>query len=317
MIVDPVLIIGAPRSGTSLLQKILRNHPAFWSLPSESELIWDQFCHPQLRDWSSECMEQQSITTEDRQQLLELFELYMRPASFWKPFEKANLIWGFKRMPIIRRLLRNLYKQAFPLIPIFSGKTKEKRLLEKTASNCFRLDYVNEVFPNAKIIYPTRDGRNNVNSLINAWLHPTRFFTYAVPAPLNINGYPHKGWKFILPPKWRDYTNRSLQELCAFQWRSCHEAMLNETSKDKYQGRVLRLKLEDLVTDPQIEIERIAKFVDIPFDHYLQSTAARMPIVNSQDNDVSLTKWRGKNRTLIEEILPTIEPMMQRLGYEI
>ena len=43
MIVNPVLIIGAPRSGTSMLQKVLRNHPAFWSLPSEGDMIWDQF----------------------------------------------------------------------------------------------------------------------------------------------------------------------------------------------------------------------------------------------------------------------------------
>jgi hypothetical protein len=118
-------------------------------------------------------------------------------------------------------------------------------LLEKTASNCFRLGYVTGVFPDAKIIYPVRDGRNTVNSMINAWRHPERFFTYDVPMELHIEGYVHGRWKFVLPPGWRDYTRRSLAEVCAFQWRSCHEFMLAETAKEQYRDRVLRIRLEE------------------------------------------------------------------------
>ncbi len=317
MIVDPVLIIGAPRSGTSLLQKILRNHPVFWSLPSESDMIWDQYCHPKLRGWDSECMDETDIIDEDRTTLLTNFENYMRPATFWKPFEKTNLIWGFKRIPLLRTMMRGTFKRVLPILSLLNTKEKKKRLVEKTASNCFRLGYVNEVFPDAKIIYPMRDGRNNVNSLINAWLDPTRFYTYDVPANLSIEGYPHKRWKFVLPPGWRDYTNRSLAELCAFQWCSCHEAMLAETVKNKYEGRVLRLKLEDLIAQPEQQLAGIADFIGIPYDDYLRSVAADLPVVNSPDNDVSEQKWLGKNREVIETVMPVIAPMMSRLGYEI
>lgn len=317
MIVKPVLIIGAPRSGTSLLQKILRNHPVFWSLPSESDMIWDQFCHPRLRGWDSECLDESDITTEDRDAILKMFEDYMRPASFWRPFEKTNVIWGFRRAPLVRQLLRAAFKHMLPLLKVPSSANNEKRLLEKTASNCFRLGYVNEVFPDAKIIYPVRDGRNNINSLINAWMHETRFFTYDVPEHLNIENYPHQGWKFVLPSGWRNYVDRPLAEVCAFQWLSCHQSMLNEIAKKKYEGRVLRVRLEDITTNPGHELARIAEFIDLPYDDYFRSVAREMPVVNSQDNDVSTEKWMGKNRGMVEEVLPQITPMMRQLGYEV
>lgn len=317
MIVRPVLIVGAPRSGTSMLQQILRNHPAFWSLPSESDIIWDQFCHPALHRWESECLDRQNLTAADRDQILKLFEDYMRPASFWRPFETTNLIWGFRRVPAIRKLMRSVFKGVFPLVNRLSSQSREKRLLEKTASNCFRLDYVTEVFPDAKIIYPSRDGRNNVNSLINAWLHAQRFFTYDVPAKLKIEGYPHHGWKFVLPPGWRDYTRRSLAEVCAFQWRACHEAMLSEIVKDKYRNRVLRLRLEDLVAEPESQLSALAEFLELPYDDYFKALANDLPVVNSPDNDVSLDKWRGKNYEIIKQVMPQIAPTMRRLGYDV
>lgn len=316
MIVKPVLIVGAPRSGTSMLQKVLRNHPSFWSLPSESDMIWDQFCHPALHGWESESLDEGDITAADKAEILRLFEAYMRPASFWRPFEKANVIWGFRRVPAARKLMRGTFKRLFPLISRLSHRTREKRLLEKTASNCFRLALVNEVFPDAKIIYPTRNGLNNVNSLINAWRHPDRFFTYDVPERLDIAGYDHGRWKFVLPPGWREYTNRPLAEVCTFQWQACHESMLAETGKQKYRGRVYRIKLEDVVDNPQAQLRALADFIEVPYDDYFEKVAADLPVVNSPDNVVSPDKWRGENRDMIEQIRPMIAGTMRKLGYE-
>jgi hypothetical protein len=317
MIVNPVLIIGAPRSGTSMLQKVLRNHPAFWSLPSEGDMIWDQFCDPGLRGWDSEVLEADDVTDEDRERILELFEDYIQPATYWRPFERTNVIWGFRRVPALRKMMRATFSTMQPIITKLRGRSHPKRLLEKTTSNCFRLGYVDKVFPDAKIIYPIRDGRNTVNSLINSWRHPDRFFTYKVPAELHIEGYEHDRWKFVLPPGWRDYTDRSLAEVCAFQWRSCHEHMLAETAKEQYRGRVIQVRLEEFVADPKQQMARLAEFLDLEYDDYFKSAAADLPVVNSPDNDVSRDKWQGENRQLIEQVMPMITPMMERLGYEV
>jgi len=317
VIVKPVLIVGAPRSGTSMLQKVLRNHPEFWSLPSESDMIWDQFCHPALRGWESEVLQESDLTDADRKQILELFENYIRPATFWRPFEKMNLIWGFRRVPVVRKLMRTMFATLLPVMTRLRGASQPKRLLEKTASNCFRLGYVSRVFPDAKIIYPVRDGRNTINSMINAWRHPDRFFTYNVPAELRISGYDHNGWKFVLPPGWREYTDRSLAEVCAFQWRSCNEFMLAETAKEQYCGRVMRIHLEEFVANPEHQLATLANFLGLEYDDYFRAAAADLPVVNSPDNDVSRDKWRGENRRLIEQVLPIIAPTMERLNYEI
>ncbi len=316
MIIDPVLIVGAPRSGTSLLQKILRNHPVFWSLPSESDIIWDRYCHPRFRGWESECLDEKDITPRMRQQILRKFECYMWPAKTWGPIEKTDLIWGFRRIPMTRALYRLAFRHISPLFHSFARQGKPRRLVEKTASNCFRLGFVNEVFPDARIVHPVRDGRNSVNSLINAWMHPKRFYTYDVPEKLDIKGYPHGRWKFVLPPDWRDYTNRPLEEVCAFQWRSCNEVMLAETAKSKYEGRVLRLKLEDLADDPDHWLRALADFVGLPYDDYFREIADNLPVINSADNDTSQDKWQRQNREMVERIAPMIAPTMHRLKYE-
>lgn len=262
-------------------------------------------------------MDEGELTPKDRDAILKMFEAYIRPANFWGPLERTNLIWGFGRTPLLRKLMRSTFEHLLPLTSIFAGRGEEKRLLEKTASNCFRLGYVDKVFPNCKIIYPVRDGRNSVNSLINAWQHPKRFFTYDVPESLNIGGYEHNRWKFVLPEGWRDYTGRSLAEVCAFQWRACHEAMMAETAKEKYRGRVFRLKLEDLVEEPNQRLAELANFLDLPFDDYFKSIANNLPVVNSPDNNTDIDKWRGENKAIIEDVMDMILPTMRRLDYRV
>lgn len=316
MIIKPILIIGAPRSGTSLLQKILRNHPALWSLPSESELIWNQYCHPKLRGWTSEHLTAADITPEIKAELLNQFERYLCPAQFWTPLERKNLIWGFRRLPLVRKLLRPVYQYGFPFTQKLLWRNTNKRMIEKTTSNCLRLGFVNEVFPDARIIYITRDGRNNINSLLNAWLHPSRFFTYDVPAQMNISGYQYDKWKFVLPPGWRAYLNRSLEAVCAFQWQSCHQCLLAEIAKPLYHNRVLQLKLEALSDEPHDWIKKITAFVELPYDDYFQSVATALPIINSPDHNIAADKWQQQHRQQIERIIPTIGPTMKALGYD-
>ncbi len=48
----PISIIGAPRSGTSLLFHIFTSHPDLWSLYGESERIIRRYFHPQKTGWS-------------------------------------------------------------------------------------------------------------------------------------------------------------------------------------------------------------------------------------------------------------------------
>lgn len=48
-------------------------------------------------------------------------------------------------------------------------KSGKKLLVEKTPSNCFRIKYLQSVFPEAKFIYVTRDGRDVAHSAMKEW----------------------------------------------------------------------------------------------------------------------------------------------------
>ena len=312
----PIFIIGAPRSGTSLFQKIVRSHPSVWSLPSESDMIWDRFCHPSLRGWESEVMRAADVTDEAKHVIQRMYAEYTMPASFWRKIEKTNIIWASKRNRSLRLFFKPLYRKFFPLLQRLSVKPNvEKRLLDKTASNCFRLAYINEIFPDAKIIYPTRDGRSSVNSLINGWKNPDRFFTYKVPISLNIEGYEHQGWKFMLPPGWEKYKASTIEEVCAFQWVACHKAMQAEICKPKYTGRVKIVKLEDLIKSPIAQITQLLEFVELDVSLFPMKALETLPIVNSPDNIASPEKWKNQNKALVERVFPKIEKMMTILEY--
>lgn len=314
-LIKPVIIIGAPRSGTSTLQMILRHYPGFWSLPSESDMIWDLFCHPALRKWSSEYMSESNFYPSLQARIHREFNRFLCPSSFWDRYGSPDVIWSFDRNQRVRKLFKPLYRFLFPVLQFYFRSGKNRRMVEKTASNCFRLGFVNEVFPDALFVYITRDGRNNVNSLINAWLHPSRFFTYDLPEEIHISGCPHKKWKFVLPPGWREYLNCSLEEVCAFQWRACHAHVLKSIQGKINDARVYRMKLEDLQAKPVSVLQELARFCEIEYNAYLESLAKNLPVVNSQDRVIMQDKWKAQNRERIERILPEIEPMMKELGY--
>ena len=50
----PILIVGMPRSGTTMLFQVLRASDALGSRPSEGHNIWRRFHHPRKSGWSSD-----------------------------------------------------------------------------------------------------------------------------------------------------------------------------------------------------------------------------------------------------------------------
>jgi LPS sulfotransferase NodH len=58
---EPIFIIGAPRSGTSLLYAILRasSRTAHW--PGEAHEVWEYDYHPALRGWESNALDETDI----------------------------------------------------------------------------------------------------------------------------------------------------------------------------------------------------------------------------------------------------------------
>ena len=212
---------------------------------------------------------------------------------------------------LTRSLRRSLWTVAAPF-----RRNGSVRLLEKTPDNCLRIPFIQAVFPDASFIYLKRDGRANINSLIEGWKAGTRFEQYAVPVALNIRGYDGGGWRFGLPPGWRDFVSRPLEEVCAYQWLTYNDAVLRVADSLAPAGRLLPVKYEDLTRRPSEALKTITAFLGIPFERHMDRYDRKLPIVSNM-TDPEPDKWKRQNPAAIERIVPMIRPTMHRMGYAL
>jgi hypothetical protein len=268
---QPIFIIGAPRSGTSLLYAILRQSSALKHWPGESHEIWEADYHPALRGWDSNALDASDID----------------------PDAAARI------------------RRSFFLV---TGK--KHRLIDKTPRNALRVPFVDALFPAARFIFIKRDGRENINSLINAWRTP-RYRTYELPEPHSIPGVDPKWWKFVLYPGWREDRSGPLEVVTAKQWiHSNGYAMSGFERVDR--DRWLELRYEDLVDAPVEEVGRVMGFLDIAYEGAVRDRAAAT--ATTPINTVTPPergKWRKENPGEIEAVTGLIRPTMERMGYEV
>jgi hypothetical protein len=195
----------------------------------------------------------------------------------------------------------------------------ERRYLDKTPRNSLQVPYLHALFPDAMFVFLARDGRAVVSSLINGWRDTSGMFPgRAVSRPLRIRGYDGDRWKFVVPPGWEAYTDgRALEEVCAFQWRACTEAIL--AAKEAIpSSQWVETRYERLTAAPEEEAERLLRALDLPVDRAVLETAAGLDRqVSKATSPPRPDKWREENPEEIERILPVIAPAMARLGYPV
>lgn len=95
------------------------------------------------------------------------------------------------------------------------------RFLEKTPKNALRIPFLDRIFPDARFIVLWRDPRENLGSIIDAW-RSGRWKTYN-----GLPGFAGP-WSLLLPPGWRAMNGRPLEEIAAFQWDSTYRIVLND-----------------------------------------------------------------------------------------
>jgi hypothetical protein len=194
-----------------------------------------------------------------------------------------------------------------------------RRYLDKAPRNCFRATYLHALFPDAWFIHLKRDGRASVSSLITGWRAPGMMFPGTrMPAPLSIHGYTGTTWKFIVPPGWEAYaTGKTLAEVCAFQWVAANQAILDARERIG-DGHWIELSYEAFVDAPQEETMRLLDRIGLPADPEVVAYAGDLDHhVTKAVTPPSPDKWRSENPGEIEQVMPLIEPMMRRLGYEV
>ena len=95
------------------------------------------------------------------------------------------------------------------------------RLLEKTPKNALRVPFLLEVFPDARFVFLHREVRANLGSMMEAW-RAGGWVTYRHLAGWN------GPWSLLLPPGYEQLRDRPLEEVVAFQWRTANEMILDD-----------------------------------------------------------------------------------------
>lgn len=308
---NPVIIIGCPRSGTTLLFRILSTSPDLWSLYRESNDIWNDFYKVSGKDFKNEILTSSDLTEKMKTFLLNEFNKHTFNSYNIGFLVREHLLKGKIQGSILNLIcgLNLLYKDAF---------LKEYRIVEKTPKNCFRISFIDKLFDGCKFIYIKRDGRSNISSLIEGWKAPDKYIRgQAMDIKLNIKGYTGdngKHWKYVLPPGWESYVSKSLEEVCAFQWISSNGAAVNGL-KSIENKRKCTISYEELTENTFKTAKSICEFVDIPFSNEIQKISKEPPLVNIVTKPHK-DKWK-RNINLLQNIYPVIEPMMTELGYSL
>ena len=130
------------------------------------------------------------------------------------------------------------------------ARALDRPLVIKTPSLAYRLPYLRRLFKGwrFRVLHLVRGPGAAINGLVDGWRYPTGFFSHRLD--LAIQGYSElypfgQWWNFDLPPGWSEWRSAHLNQVCGFQWRSAHGAILDFL--DSHPGiEAHRVHFEDL-----------------------------------------------------------------------
>ena len=278
----PIIILAAPRSGSTLLFETLVEARDIWSIGGESHGIIEgvKALNPNF-----------SLVDSNR-----LTEAHASDA----------IVRLMRRR--FARLLRDRDGREF----IHHTDIRQLRFIEKTPKNALRVPFMEKVFPGALYIFLFRDVRANLSSMMEAW-RARRWITYP-----KLPGWKGPPWSLLLPPGWQNLNGRPLQEICAFQWRSANRIVLEDLQKIPRQ-RWTTVNYQSLLDEPQATIEALCRFAGLETDERLLSRLQKpLPLSRYTHTRPAADKWR-KNGREIESVLDSLcglEAQLGLLGYQ-
>lgn len=203
------------------------------------------------------------------------------------------------------------------------------RLAEKTPSNCLRLPFLQEIFPDAYFVHIFRDGRAVVHStdrVTRTQTPDTHWYAKRllgtpiwewpafVPRAWQTLGRRLLGREMAFwgprPPGWKDWLREDdRMKLLALQWRHTIEPVLafrEQVDADRW----LDLRYEELVAAPGRHAERVQNFAQ------LTPSAEFVRHLEDECHSDRVDAWRqGLDEGALRRIRPVLEPALERLGY--
>ncbi|WP_081621784.1 sulfotransferase [Thioalkalivibrio sp. ALE11] len=307
----PVIILGAPRSGTSLMHRILRGLPGSVSTARESGEIWGPRTHPEHFEWRGE-MAPGAVPEEEVAQIHRELARAALPAALWRRADASDVSARQREGGRIARLAAPAYRAVVRARGQLWRSTLKRRLVDKSVHNGLWTELLERCFPDARFVHIVREPEATLASMRDGWLDPDRFFTYKVPGGLGIPDYPHQHWNFPLPEGWESVRDAPLAVVVAFQWRRIQEGILGLESRVPRE-RFLRVRLEDLSMEPRRVLGEVAQFLNLEDGEGLRRYADGLPVVNARPTEC--VQSGAGNPPIPADVLANLVPLAERLGY--
>lgn len=284
----PIFIVGAGRSGSSLLQNVLAEHPnVSWLTP---------LCHkypdkPSMNRVLMKTLDYPIIGALLKPKI-SIEECY----AFWEHYCKGFTAPYRDLLPedVTYKTKKNIQDTVPKLLT-----NKRNRLLAKF-TGWPRIGFLQEIFNDAKFIHILRDGRAVANSLLSVdwWL----------------------GWRGPQHWRWGELTlthkqeweknNKSFIVLAAIQWKLLMDAM-EHAKQFVNRDNMLEIKYEHLCSTPLEVFWNIIDFCDLEWSREFKDTVVRHSFRNRNN------KWRKDlnihQQKLIEDVLGDY---LERYGYK-
>lgn len=274
---QPLIILAAPRSGSTLLFEQLQKIAGFWSIGGESHIIYASL--PHLR------FENQQIDSGA------LNESHADPSTSAK--FRAALLY------LAKNHLGLSYGES-----VLAQNNTPITLLEKTPRNALCVPFLKAIFPKARFVYLYREAKPNIASIASAWLDGQssgRFVTYP-----QLADFDERKWCFLLPAGWRHMKHKSYVNIAAFQWCQANLAIINSL-----RGMPNRLHMsvsyESLISKPADTIKSIIDFCGLaaPNDLLINSKLALSRTTLTPPNAEKWKHYEAEINALLATIADT------------
>ncbi len=273
---QPVIIVSAPRAGSTLLFELLNQSQDAWTIGGESQAVIERIpeFHPRTHAFDSNRLTDKDASDTGVMRLL---------AGFWSD--------------LCDRDGRNLRDRNSPDRLVF---------LEKTPKNALRIPFLNAIFPDARFIFLFRDPRANIGSLIDGWASG-KFVTY--PA---LPGWRGTAWSFLLTPGWRELAGAPLERIAASQWEQANRYIMDDLAQlPRDRWRVVQY--ETLIADAEHIVRDLCDFAGLTFDSRLKNlVSGRLPLSTKTLTAPDPAKW-SKHEARILPLLPELDKTQAHL----
>lgn len=239
---EPIIIVGAPRSGTKMLRELVKLHPLVTGSSYEKERIW---CHGN-EDKTGMALHPSDLTPEIKRHIRGYFQKQASKNKGKRIVDKnvANSL----RLEFVREL----FPESLIIHIVRDGRDASCSIRKRWRSPLdIRYIFKNKSFPVEEFPYfLKRQLKRYAEKLLSGRKHV-------------------KTWG----PRFDDMdellATYSLIEVCGMQWKRCTVAALDGLEKLE-PGTFMQVRYEEVVSDPVNIMEQVRKFLDLPAsDHFL------------------------------------------------